>query len=225
MELYKYDFLDLPGRTIQAGEAANDAFKYATSAPTNYTNFHTIENLHNYGFGVDDFDYKRVRDLIKIEVDIIGFSYLTANQKTIAAIHKIGTQAERYAAVNNDINKLKEYGDAYAVKLLDVRKTRLIKAKTELRVRLDGVSVGPYTAPEVVLNEITEEIIIMYENEGLGGVCDGDNMPALFDYFNETAGTPYEGAGLKSKTWVPLGLNDCMELANIILDILQKGIY
>lgn len=225
MKLYKYDFLELPGRTIQSGQPAAAAFVYAEAQPANYTVFNTIENINSYGFGVDGFDYKRVRDLIKIEVETIGFNNLTANEKIICAIHKIGTPAERLAAVGGDVSQLIIYGDEYGRKLLGVRKERIIRAKTEVRVRLDAVQVGSYTAPEVVLNEITENVIIMFENEGLGGVYDGDNLPGLMDYFNETPGTPYENNGLKSKTWTPEGLTDCTQLANIILDILQKGIY
>jgi hypothetical protein len=226
-QLYKYNYYNDVTKTITAGEAESPAYMYAETAPANYANIHNIDNLDLYGFNIDSsFDYKRVRDLIKLEVETIGFNNLTSGQQITAARHKIGTDAERVAAVNNDFDLLVQFGEEYHKKVLEVRAARMTAVKSNIHNRLGHILYGGFTGPEIILSEITEDLILMYENEGLGGVVDGDNAPGAMDYINETTGTPYaSGAGLRSKPWTPHGFADCSVFSDYLLDILQKGIY
>jgi hypothetical protein len=227
MKLCKYNNYDLTTQKITGTEKAAFCFFDLANIPADYSNINTIENLNLYGFNAcDSFDYKRVRDLIKTEVEAVGWSALSSNEKITAATHKIGTNPERAAAFNNDFDLMDSAGAEYHANVLKVRSNRMQIVKSKIHNRLGHIMYGPYNAPEIILSEITETVLLMYENEGLGGVCDGDNAEGLLDYINETAGTSYElGAGLRSKPWTPYGFADMSVFCDTLLNILQKGIF
>ena len=226
MKLAKYNHFDDVNLVIAPGEIYKTPYIFTENVPADYTDITSVANIDKHGFAMDDsFDYKRVRDIMKLYVESVGFGTLNDTEKKIAASHKIGTLAERVAAYNDNYTELDMAGEIYHTKVLEVRRNRITAAKSKIHNRLGGVMVGPYTAPEILLSEITEDVILMYENEGLGGVIDGDNSPGLMDYINETAGTPYVGVGLRSKTWIPYGYVDCSAMADKLLEILQDGIY
>lgn len=227
MKFCKYNNFDIVTGKITGQEKAAFYFFELANIPADYTDFTTIENLNLYGFGVSDkFDYKRVRDLIKLEVEAVGWAALSEDQKIIATTHKIGTNEQRAAALGNDFNLMDTIGRDYHNKVLEIRTLRITAVKSKIHNRVGHIIIGPYNAPEIILAELTETLILMYENEGLGGVIDGDNAAGMFDYINETAGTVYElGNGLRSKPWAPYGFSNMSEFADDLLNVLQNGIY
>ena len=204
----------------------NVPFKFEETVSSGYADITTVENIHKYGFDIEGYDYKKVRNIIKDLVETIGFSNLTANEKYIATIHKIGTHAERLSALNGNVENLVLIGLQYHVKVSDVRKIRLGFAVAEVHNRLGFITIGPYTAAEIILSEILPyNYLYTFTELGLGGLCDNDNSEGLFDYLNSTVGSTWELTGLRSKPWTPEGMTDMEEFCDKMLDILQNGNY
>lgn len=224
MKLCRYNNYNPETKSIIGESKPAYYFYQVSNVPEDYTNINSIENIETFGFNGSQFDYKKVRDILKIEVENIGWDNLTSTQKTIAASHKIGTNTQRAAALGNDYILMDQMGQIYHEKVMGVRFQRMNIVKSMIHNRLGHIIVGPYTGPEIVLAEVTETIIIMYQNEGLGGIFDGDNSEGLMDYINETTGTIYAGGnGLRSKTWVPFGYLNCNDFCMDLLTILQNG--
>lgn len=221
------------GTVVKSWEDAdlggNPAFKFESTVSTGYEDITSVENINDYGFNLDGYDYKRVRDYLKTEVETIGWTNLTATQKTIAATHKIGTHAERLAAFGGDVNTLVAAGTQYHVKVFGCRQIRMAWAESCVHNHLEHLTEGSQTVPEFILSNIPANYISHYVNNGRGGVCDNDSDPGLLDYINNTVGTIHADAGsdpgLRTRTWTPEGLADMSAFCDKLMDILQKGIY
>jgi hypothetical protein len=124
-KLCRYNDYNPTTGTIAGTEKPAYAYFDSGSIPADYTDVTTIENLDSFGFGLDNFDYKRVRDIIKEEVVSIGWESLTTSEKTIAATHKIGTHAERLAAFGASVDTLVLVGVQYHKNVSEVRTVRL----------------------------------------------------------------------------------------------------
>lgn len=204
----------------------NAAYVAADNNPSvsDYDDITSIENWEQHGKKVVN-DYKAIRDQIKEEVIAIGFENLTQNEKLIAATHKIGTHAQRLAALGGDINLLVALGAQYHGRVFECRQIRMAWAVSCVHNHLEHIIEGGYTAPEIILSSIPQGFIDAWVSNGLGGVCDGDNAEGLFDYINNTVGTSFENTGLRSKTWTPEGLVDMNAFCDKLMAILQNGIY
>lgn len=124
-KLCRYNNYNPTTGEISGTEKPVYAYFDESSIPADYTDINSIENLNDFGFNLEEYDYKRVRDLIKAEVDSIGFGSLTASQKVIAATHKIGTHAERLAAFGGNVDTLVLVGVDYHSKVSEVRRIRM----------------------------------------------------------------------------------------------------
>ena len=81
-------------------------------------------------------------------------------------------------------------------------------------------------ATEIALNDIDgTNYIWKYIELGLGGLIDGDNAIAMYDYINATPGTQWELIGFRAKSWIPEGLNNMSEFSDLLLDVYQNGNY
>jgi hypothetical protein len=157
-------------------------------------------------------DYKNFRKYIMVYAATVGFDNLSAQGKSMVcknfAVGK--TQRDSLFTIEQQI----KFGVTFHKQSTECRDDRVSKVEAELYNRL-----APADAAVIIADVVSNNLKYNYVNFGIEGVVSGDPV-GLFDYFNNTTGTPFENSGLKSKSMTPLGMT-ITELANRCLAILR----
>lgn len=191
----------------------NSAVVAANTLPAGYDDISTIEGWATYGMGAGK-DYKYVRGQIGLLVGEIGWSGLTAAEKSIAASWFLvpKTQRDELYSLEQQIG----LGILFHVASVGARQKRLLLASMQLYNRLSSEAVN-------TLNRNTEKLRDEYVLGGLEGTLEGDGE-GLFDYIEARTGTAYETTGLAAQAYSPIGTT-LPELVTKIMSILKDGIY
>lgn len=163
-------------------------------------------------------DYKVARvALFMIMMQKGGFANLSLAEKRVASKWFIVEKTERSSVHTHEEQVLN--GVEYNAQSIKARKQRLTACMVEVYNRLTKDQIN-----EVVATSNFNKIAYNYVELGQEGTQEG-NPEGLFDYIGARAGTSWETTGLRVQPYIPVGMADCTELANKLLDILVNGNY
>jgi hypothetical protein len=158
---------------------------------------------------------KQIRDCIKYRSEAIGWDNLTTEEQQICAAINIGTGAQILAAIpdfNTRLQNSYNYllmvaptptGEA-AIKSLWLQ--AIFYAATK---HIEFAAFGDVAMPQMCFAYLNERVanrpsvigtnyLQKYVDVRLQGVCKGDGLTGLYDFFTETVGSEYHNAGVIS---------------------------
>lgn len=163
-------------------------------------------------------DYKAARVAIYyLVVSKGGFDNLTSIEKEIAARwFVVGSDKQAQVFSLPEIIALgKIYNNSSGI----ARKARLEAMMIELWNRLSQNQVN-----DIISAMNFSKVSVNYIELGQEGTLEG-NPEGLFDYVEARSGTSWENTGLRVQNYTPLGMSNCAELADRVMDILVNGNY
>lgn len=163
-------------------------------------------------------DYKAARVAVYIAMMMKGgFNNLSEAEKIIASKWFVVGRTERNSV--HTVDQQIENGLNYHQNSTRSRNARFDKCITEVYNRLDDDQIK-----EVMIAMDYNKTVDAYIKLGIEGTQEG-NPEGLYDYILARAGTQWESTGLSVQAYTPVGMADCQELANRLMDILVNGNY
>lgn len=207
MKIYVEDNENIPAIKI----LPNDSI-----APVGYTENTSIENLDNHAMK-KGYDYKAVREQIKIVAATIGFQNLSIIEKELACRWFAVLKSDR-DTVHSMLEQIKN-GKLFHEASTVCRGDRLSSVISEIYNRLQSSEINE-------LIDDTSDLTDKYINRGREGTLEGD-PEGLFDYIEARAGTYWDvfgsNPGLKGKNWTPIGKTLDI-FVNDLIYILKNGV-
>lgn len=201
-KLCRYNNYNPTTQTITGAEKSAHALFDSGSIPADYTDIHSIENIHNFG-SLAGMDFQQRASAISIECSSVGFGTLTTAQKDIVGIY----------AATDDTTLVTHYATVYTagdiVAALDMHSEKIGDFVVELNKVAEERINHPYTKVVIMryLKDRSQIDLFMaairnfvsdYKFKFHLGTGYGDSTDGLLDYIENTGGYSGDGVGLDS---------------------------
>lgn len=223
-KIYKYNNYDLEKREFTGIAKEPIVFKNSFSDP-DYTQQTTIIGIYNTViFTTKDNLY--IQDKVREAFSLTSWSIMTDEEKDILITVSVGkVDQEKIAYLQS-----KGYTQEQAIELLKVKWVENYeKNKKACKRRLNSRSINNVLAKYLktedaedlahTVSDLLDDYLL-----GIRGVVHQGETYGLLDYYNSTAGTPYENQGLKeTKSYIMQ--NGDVDMTNFINDTLNILLY
>lgn len=222
------------------GQKNINYFLTENNTKTGYTKITDIDQVDNFceteiNSGVsNDVDYKVCRSILANLINIkAGFdpadetTYIVSNWNLLSDSEKI--IASKYFIVPvslrdlvNTIDEQIDFGETFHKLSVKARKSRMDRAFSIILNRLTTADAN------VLIGDIEKDtgvgsLMALYITEGREGTIKGDPN-GMYDFVKSTVATEYESTGLSTRAYTVIGMTDTVELADKIIDVLDKGL-